>query len=224
MIQLDLKVSATQRIHCNYCRVITNHELKCFHQSQVDWLRTDTGEIDYESYDEDAPIYIEARLWFCRGCDMCFMETVYNEGEPFVLDSKTLPPRQALLVTHKEYMKLPRPLKAIYREVIVSFNHDLLILCAVGLRALLEGICADKQIGGKNLYKQIEGLKQYLPDNIVDNLHTFRFIGNEAVHELKTPSKYGLKQCIDVIEDLLNFLYELDYKVGRLPKRAAKST
>lgn len=65
------------------------------------------GEIDYESYEEDAPLYIEARLWFCRGCDTCFLEKVYNRGEPFVLESETLPLRQALLVTHKEYLKLP---------------------------------------------------------------------------------------------------------------------
>lgn len=223
MIQLDLKVGATWRVHCNYCRVVTNHELKCSHRSQVDWFRMDTGEIDYESYIEDEPLYIEARLWFCRGCDTCFMEAVYNQGDPFPLKAETFPPRQMLLVAYKEYMKLPRPLEATYREVIKSFNHDLLILCTVGLRALLEGICVDKQVYGKSLYQRIEGLRQFLPDNIVDSLHTFRFMGNEAVHELKAPSKYGLKQCIDVIEDLLNFLYELDYKVRRLPKRSAKS-
>jgi len=61
------------------------------------------------------------------------------------------------------------------------------------LRALLEGICQDKRIKGKNLKAKIEGLKSLLPNkNIIRNLHHFRFMGNEAIHELAAPKRTEL--------------------------------
>jgi hypothetical protein len=54
------------------------------------------------------------------------------------------------------------------------------------------------------------------PQNIVTNLHTFRFMGNIAVHELTPPKRQDLLLAIEISEDLLNFLYELDYKAVRL--------
>jgi len=41
-------------------------------------------------------------------------------------------------------------------------------------------------------------------------------MGNEAVHELAAPKPAELALAISVIEDLLNFFYELDYKASQL--------
>ena len=41
-------------------------------------------------------------------------------------------------------------------------------------------------------------------------------MGNKAMHELEPPSRDDLKLAIEVIEDLMNFLYELDYKASKL--------
>ena len=43
-------------------------------------------------------------------------------------------------------------------------------------------------------------------------------MGNVAAHELEAPNREDLKLAIEVIEDLLNFLYELDYKAQQLKK------
>jgi hypothetical protein len=150
------------------------------------------------------------------------LEEVYNEGEPFVPISEFYPSRERHRVTVNSYRRLPKELAAIYQEVISSFNHELNLLCAVGLRALLEGVCQDKGIKGQNLKQRIEGLKTLLPENIVDGLHGFRFLGNEAVHELEAPNQYRLKLYIDVVEDLLNYLYELEYKASRLSPEKRK--
>ena len=83
----------------------------------------------------------------------------------------------------------------------------------------MESICQDKNIPGRTLEQRINGLVAILPKNIVDNLHGFRFMGNDALHELKLPPVSDLRLAIDVSEDLLNFLYELDYKASRLPRR-----
>jgi hypothetical protein len=85
---------------------------------------------------------------------------------------------------------------------------------------VIEGICADKGVKGANLEKRINGLEAHLPKTIVANLHSFRFMGNEALHELAAPKRTDLKVAIEVSEDLLNFLYELDYKASLLPKKS----
>jgi hypothetical protein len=108
-------------------------------------------------------------------------------------------------------------LAAIYKEAVTCYNGKALILCAAGLRALLEGICQDKRIKGKNLKAKIEGLRARLPNNnIIRNLHHFRFMGNDAVHELAAPKATEVALAIGVIEDLMNFFYELDYKASQL--------
>lgn len=58
--------------------------------------------------------------------------------------------------------------------------------------------------------------------NIVESLHGFRFMGNEALHELNPPEKKNLNVAIEVSEDLMNYLYELDYKASQLTKEKAK--
>lgn len=52
-------------------------------------------------------------------------------------------------------------------EVISAFNGGLRVLCAAGLRALIEGICADKQIHGRRLEEQIDGLDSLLHVDVV---------------------------------------------------------
>ena len=107
--------------------------------------------------------------------------------------------------------------------MIRAFNSGLYVLTAVGLRALIEGICADKNVSGANLNQKINNLTSLLPPNIVDSLHSFRFMGNKTAHELNAPDKEDLRLAIEVIEDLLNFLYELDYKAKLLPRQGPSS-
>ena len=85
-----------------------------------------------------------------------------------------------------------------------------------GFVSLIEGICVDKQLGGRTLQAKIDALATLLPENIVDNLHAFRFMGNEAAHDLESPSYQQLQLALDICDDLLNYLYDLDYKTGEL--------
>ncbi|MFQ5894396.1 MAG: DUF4145 domain-containing protein [Nitrospinota bacterium] len=127
-------------------------------------------------------------------------------------------------MTSKRFKALPEKLFSIYREIIHAYNGSLNVLCAAGARALLEGICEDKGISGKNIEEKVEGLKRLLPANIVDDLHGFRFIGNRALHELEAPSREDLGLAIEIIEDLLNFIYELDYKASRLAAKKPRES
>ena len=205
------------RIYCNWCQQPTNHFLKALHRSPVDWYLATIGEIDRDAVAEDAQ-YVEYRLWHCAGCDTGTFEIIYNEGEPYAPSARWLTPRQYFGVGTKTFHHLPSTLKAIYEESIYAYNHNKLVLCTIGLRALLEGICKDKGITGRNLKDKIDGLNTLLPQHIVDNLHVYRKAGNEAAHELQPQSQFNLRQYIDLIEDLLNFLYELDHKASRIDR------
>lgn len=196
-----------KRIYCNYCKQETNHDLKGKHE--VKWY-------DDEGFFGQMLIY---RLWICMGCERGVLEQEYSNSEmqEYETESSYFPERSQHDLAPKPYAKLKPKLAALYTEAMTCYNRKALILCAAGLRALLEGICEDKRIKGKNLKLKIEGLKALLPNkNIIRNLHHFRFMGNEAVHELAAPKRTELALAISVIEDLLNFFYELDYKASQL--------
>jgi Domain of unknown function (DUF4145) len=192
------------RIYCNHCKQDTNHDLKGDHTAS--WWDEDAAFGEMHVY----------RLWVCMGCEHGLLqrEHVNSDGETAF---SYFPHLSRNELSAKPYAKLKPHLAAIYKESVTCYNSKALILCASGLRALLEGICQDKRIKGKNLKGKIEGLKARLPNkNIIRNLHHFRFMGNEAVHELAAPKLAELALAIGVIEDLLNFFYELDYKASQL--------
>jgi hypothetical protein len=110
----------------------------------------------------------------------------------------------------------------LYRETIEAYSNSLNIFYAGGLNALIEGICVDKNIKGRNLENRIDQLNTIFPENIVKNLHSFRFMGKYTVNELTQPRRNDLFLTIEVCEDLLNFLYELDYKTIQLNASAGK--
>ena len=199
------------RIYCNYCKQDTNHDLK--------------GEHTVETYQQEWDFAESAtyRFWICMGCEHGVLQQEYSNSEMVDEDNDAFfnllyfTERSQYDLTPKPYTKLKPKLASLYAEAITCYNRKALILSAAGLRALLEGICQDKRIRGKNLKVRIEGLKALLPNkNIIRNLHHFRFMGNKAVHELAAPKRTELALAISIIEDLLNFLYELDYKASQL--------
>ena len=210
----------TQRIFCNTCKWETNHTLLAKHEvDYVDWI---DGQHPFrESF--------EYKFWICAGCEEGTLETrssndgmTDEEGQPY-WSSSYAPNRTEKSVTEKRFRKLPEKLDQIYREAIRAFNNGLSILCASGLRALIEGICADKNIKGSNLKIKIDAMTEIFPKNIVANLHGFRFMGNTALHELEAPSHANLRLAIEICEDLLNFVYDLEYKAQRLTASQKKS-
>jgi hypothetical protein len=203
------------RVYCNWCKQETNHE------SKGEYLARWDDDNFYET--------LTYRLLICLGCERAVLQEEYDDAS-LVEGGQTFsyfPERSKNELSVKPYSKLKPKLAAIYKEAIICYNEKALILCAAGLRALLEGVCQDKRIKGRNLKAKIDGLQKILPNkNIIRNLHQFRFMGNEAAHELDPPKANELALAIGIIQDLLNFVYELDYKASQLREmrknRAAK--
>jgi uncharacterized protein DUF4145 len=215
LLMVDEKIQR-KRLYCNRCQHETNHALKGEHKGIF-------GDPELGEPEER----LTYRLWICMGCERGLLEEEYWTGALPWADYEYFPKRSQHSLIAKPYSKLKPQLTAIYQEAITCYNEKALILCTAGLRALLEGICLDRKIKGNNLKAKIEGLKAILPNkNIIRNLHHFRFMGNDAVHELTAPKPTEVALAIGVIEDLLNFFYELDYKASQLRemRRAGKAT
>ena len=53
-------------------------------------------------------------------------------------------------------------------------------------------------------------------EGVIEALHKFRFAGNAAAHDLDPLNREDAEVAIGIIEDLLNFLDELDYKASQV--------
>lgn len=62
-----------RKIHCNYCGVDTNHELKASH-SKHDYEEEHIYGQSYLRYYEES----EFNFWVCRGCDTACIEDSYT--------------------------------------------------------------------------------------------------------------------------------------------------
>jgi hypothetical protein len=204
-VMLQNMVGESKLIFCNRCRNETNHLCQAAHSR----LRTYGVEWEETWYG----------LWVCAGCEEALLETRYEDsgcgGEP---DLAFFPKRYMHGTVVKRLTGLPADLQKVYAETIEAFNSGLHVLCAAGLRSLLEGICDDKGMQGNKLDQKIKGLTSILPQNLVTSIDSLRFIGNNAVHDLKAPTAEALRLGIEVLEDLMNFLYELEHKASGLDR------
>jgi len=200
-----------ERIKCNAC----NHNT--WHQLEVRY--TDIRYLDMDEYDE----YWDVLR--CLGCDAVTVRLaeVCEDSEQYTY----YPERTEKLHKERRFQKLPAHLARLYTDVVITFNNDALLLCAAGIRALIEGICYDKGITKgpnsqgktvKNLEGKINGLTTIVPERIVRNLHGLRFLGNKALHQFDVPTKSSLELALSVVEDILNVVYDLDYKSILLSK------
>ena len=65
--------------------------------------------------------------------------------------------------------------------------------------------------------------KRYLVQTQADLLHEERYIGNFALHEMKTPTKEDLEDGLQIIEVLLKTIYVLPDHAARLRTQREKT-
>ena len=178
---------------------------------------------EYSSYTGDYEFY-SYRLYVCDKCEAGVLEVFYTnpdicdhtggnwneddlQGEYLYFPERTQSTRRP-----QEFPQAPKKLIEVYHEIITAFNAELPRLCAIGIRALIEGICQDKQLSGRNLQEKIGHLDALTGQGIADGLHSIRFLGNTAAHELEIPSKSEMELAIELCESLMVLLYSLNLK------------
>jgi len=114
-----------------------------------------------------------------------------------------------------EIIYLPNKVQRIYKETLQALNSKSPILSGIGLRALVETVCKEKNSAGGNLLQKIDDLvtKNILTPTGAGILHKIRTLGNDAAHEVKPHSDKQLSLAIDVVEHLLKDVYILPNQV-----------
>jgi hypothetical protein len=227
---------------CSTCKRETNHIV-------IQDVETTGSQITYCGSNEDDSISIDwsdcYQIIRCLGCDSFsfrhrnwFSENQERDGPNDFNDGTTTvlyPQRGEDILNPKDFYNVPKNLRAIYKEVVNCFNGDSPVLCAAGLRATIEGICAEHSIQDgpiettendgavkvkrqKTLKEKIIGLheKGLLTKKNAGILKIHINLGNKAIHELLRPEKEHLRLAIDIIEHMLESIYEMPKKADML--------
>ncbi len=203
----------SEKLMCGICRNDTKHDV----------IRSYVRRMNLDNGPDKAPDWGEVtyEMLECRGCeDVSFRERWSSNrdldaetGQPIVSE-RLYPQRGREGLVERQFLNAPYHVQRVYRESVGAFNYDLNLLCAVGVRTLVETICAAcKVVSGdvpnldaagkavkdtagnptahnsRNLEGKIYGLAQqgHLTMMHADALHGHRFLGNKAVHEFRPP-------------------------------------
>jgi hypothetical protein len=225
-------------IHCIECKRSTRHRVTVsLDKSGSEGDREEGWSVDWSD---------RYQVLECQGCETISFrhQSWFSEAQDFDDDGtreRIYPLRNKDAINAKPYHNVPSNLRRIYNELIDCFNNDSPTLCAAGLRAIVEGICAQQGIvdgpvsapakgGGTqivrrdNLEGRIAGLQEkgLLTQSSAQTLHEHRYLGNSAVHELARPSPDELKLAIEIVEHVLEQLYELPEKAAELHRSIAR--
>ncbi|NQT26519.1 DUF4145 domain-containing protein [candidate division KSB1 bacterium] len=134
-------------------------------------------------------VWTNYKIVQCQGClrvtffevSQCSEDIIYpKNGKPFYPETKTYYPNRIAgrpLLRNINY--LPRGVNLIYKEAHNALCAQLPILTGLGIRAIVEAICKDKNMVGRNLQEKIDSLaKQGLVAiEGAKILHNLRYMG-----------------------------------------------
>lgn len=211
---MNTSENKTVKCFCSVCNQNTHHTVIASHS------------IGAES-DDDFWWHQDYRMVKCCGCDnVSFdIETVdestvdydpVDGNEILVPQHTSYPVKEGLIGYLDNTWNFPGDVYGIYKETIDALNGECFRLAAAGFRAIIEAICNDKKIGLKNLEAKINALKKsgYITEADRNRLHTVRFMGNDAVHQIARPDRESLMLVLEIINGILTNLYIIDDKVS----------
>jgi hypothetical protein len=219
---MGITVTKRMKIYCNTCKGETNHDIKSTHDQSYHEEYEDHGQKFLGYYEET-----KYRFLVCRGCDTATLEEKWTNAGMHDHNGNQIysyyyhPKRKNLGEReNKRFHHVDKKLDETYKEIITAFQQGLGIVTAMGVRALLEGICVLEGIDDKKawgLAKKIEKLKDSsnIPDSIIDGLKGIKFIGDDAAHRLTTCDKQSLSSAIDLLESLMIHMYETKIDLER---------
>lgn len=191
--------------HCNSCGRKTYHTVEGGHSY--------TSNDDYNQYK------VAHQVVKCKGCSTVSFRKEYHDydeafqqedGEwdyPLTVDTY---PKSIKESVKKSY--LPELVSEIYSETCSAYSQGSLVLAGIGLRATIEAICNEQNINGKELSTRINNLASQglISKKDSSRLHSIRFLGNDAAHEIAKPSLRAFKAALIIVEHLLTTVYVLD--------------
>lgn len=200
--------------YCSSCNSHTNHSI----------INT-YNKVFNEEYYHTENIY---QIIECCGCERTSFKLTYydfengeqdDDGSWYPYKSVSSYPASLKNYTDLQYSQfLPVPILTVYDEAIKAFKSNCLLLTGVAFRAVIEAICIDNEVSGRNLEVKINNLvnKKLISEKEANRLHSVRFLGNDAVHEMSVPKEEQLYSVLEIIQHLLKNIYLIDHKAINL--------
>src|SRR5258706_630017 len=161
----------------------------------------------------------------CSGCETVSFLKIYGNTEMIQTDEdgntdyyfdKTIYPYYLEDGEELENLSyVPPVIRTIYKETIEALKADSPILAAGGLRAVIKATCNHLKIRKKDLAERINLLHEngHITLNESKRLHSIRFLGNDALHEIDKPKKEQLYLLLEIVNHLLSNLFISDNKM-----------
>jgi len=194
------------KLACQNCLMKTNHKV----------LRETTVEDFVPEYDMSG--WDQYQIVRCNGCkqiSFCHVRwadwDLNPETEEPIASTTVYPYRLSGRKMIGGLAHIPGGVRRVYEETHSTLAADNPILGTVGIRAVVEAVCNNKNAKGRSLVEKIDDLvKQgWLSQKEAEFLHKSRVLGNVAAHELKPPDSTMLQTALDIIETLLKTVYVL---------------
>lgn len=196
--------------YCSFCQLDSNHE--------VLFKIVDNGDDEYYHH---AWVYMTVQ---CLGCENISYRTVYEDYESSYVDEDNNWRHDTTITTYPSSIKyyknlkythiLPDKIKIVFMEAINAFRSECYLLTGVAFRAVIEAVCIENDIKGRNLEFKINNLSRakLITEKEATRLHSIRFIGNDSIHSMSVPKTETLYLVLEIIEHLLKNLYIIDYR------------
>ena len=164
----------------------------------------------------------------CMGCDgiQFYKEDLdesdfeyYGDGEVEPNARITTFPRQKNKVAPlRNTWEIPAMIRSLYIETIDCLNSNRLQLAAAGFRAIIEAICRDAAVPGRNLESMINNLAKshIITAKDRDHLHAIRFMGNDSIHSIKRYREEEVVIVAHIVNAILTSLYLIAREVESL--------
>lgn len=208
-------ISKSEKIICNSCNRVTNHEIlfeKIFRDDKT--LIDDDGK-----YSGDVWWITTYTLFVCRGCENVTLRKTYewSEWEDGNCHVDFYPPR----VSRNEpkwFIDLPENFKLLAEEIYVALHAGCRRLALMGSRTLLDLLLLEKVGDGGSFADKLKKLEQLglLSTKHKEILNTVLDAGSAATHRGYNPASDDLNAVVDIIENLLQLVYVLDVSSNEL--------
>lgn len=221
------KTLKVEKIICAKCLQPTNHTILCTYETRWD----DDAFCGGSTHD----------FMKCNGCETATYrhKSWFSEDpEPSYTFYPERPSAQADRTPKSfDHLAWGSPVESAYRQTLAAFNQQLLLLAGAGVRFVIEGVCKERKIRDgnvtdkngvtrrkNNLEGKINGLveKDFIGAKQAAVLHQIRFLGNDAAHDLYQPTPEEVNLAIDIVEHLLEQVYEQPAKAKALAVRKRK--
>ena len=200
--------------YCPTCHQVTNH--------QSLFLTTKSSD-----YDSDYHWRKHFEVIQCLGCENIHFRIRYADEEMVRYDEEGYEESYEESIYFPKYLSnhelleniyhLSNKIRVVYIETIEALKNNCYILAGVGLRAVIEAICLDQNITGRNLEIKINNLvkNKLITEKDGSRLHSIRFLGNDSVHEMEVPREEKLRVALDIVENLMKNLFLIDIKASK---------